>query len=171
MPGPTEVVKAINKALINRHGSHGNGFVTLVYGQLTPTSTGLDIELVRAGHTPPLHLDAHRSVRPVEAHGLLIGVVADPHLTPRHLHLRPHESLVLYTDGITEARRDDELFGDHRLCDAVSGTQGRPAAQHVVETITQAVSAFTGGHYVDDDQAILVLTATEPRPTPATPPM
>ncbi|MFE3687260.1 SpoIIE family protein phosphatase [Streptomyces sp. NPDC059095] len=160
LPGPVDVVQAVNRALINRPGSHGTGFVTLVYGQLTPTPAGLVIELVRAGHTLPLHLDSRHAVHPVDAPGLLLGVVADPQLTPHHLHLRPHESLVLYTDGITEARGEDELFGDQRLTDAVADAPGHPAAQHVIDTVTRAVHAFTGGHDIDDDQAILVLTAT-----------
>lgn len=82
LPGPTDVVKAINRALTNRPASHGTGFVTLVYGQLAPTTTGLDIELVRAGHTLPMHLDTHHTVHPLEAPGLLLGVTTDPHLTP-----------------------------------------------------------------------------------------
>ncbi|MFF7361506.1 SpoIIE family protein phosphatase [Streptomyces sp. NPDC008125] len=163
VPGPEAVVKAVNQALINRPAGHGTGFVTLVYGQLTPTSTGLDIEFVRAGHTLPLHLDNHHTVRTVDAPGILLGIGPDIHIEPRSLHLRPNESLVLYTDGITEARRhDDELFGDQRLADALTGTPHRPTPQRLINAVTEAVHAFTGDHGIDDDQAILVLTATEP---------
>ncbi|MFD7746318.1 SpoIIE family protein phosphatase [Streptomyces sp. NPDC059694] len=163
VPGPEAVVKAVNQALINRPAGHGTGFVTLVYGQLAPTSTGLAIELVRAGHTLPLHVDNHHTVRAVDAPGLLLGIGPDIHLEPRSLHLRPNESLVLYTDGITEARRhDDEFFGDQRLADALTGTPDRPTPQHLINAVTEAVYAFTGDHGIDDDQAILVLTATDP---------
>ncbi|MFG2754653.1 PP2C family protein-serine/threonine phosphatase [Streptomyces xanthophaeus] len=103
LPGPADVVKAVNRALNNRPDSHGTGFVTLVYGQLTPTPTGLDIELVRAGHTPSLHLDTHRAARTVDAQGMLLGIGPNPHVTPLRLHLHPHESLVLYTDGAETA--------------------------------------------------------------------
>ncbi|MFE5112544.1 PP2C family protein-serine/threonine phosphatase [Streptomyces sp. NPDC056663] len=171
LPGPEDVVTAINRALTNRPDSHGTGFVTLVYGQLTPTPTGLDIELVRAGHTPPLHLDTHRTARPVDMPGVLLGISPHSHVTSRNVHLWPHESLVLYTDGITEARRPDgDMFGDQRLADAVSSAAGVPAAQNVIEAVTQAVHTFTEGDDIDDDQAILVLTATEPQETPAAPP-
>ncbi|MFD5630817.1 SpoIIE family protein phosphatase [Streptomyces sp. NPDC127072] len=170
LPDPEDVVRAVNRALVNRPHSHDTGFVTLVYGQLTPTPTGLDIELVRAGHTLPLHLDTEHTARPVDAHGLLLGIAAAPQITTRHLHLNPYESLVLYTDGITEARRPDAtLFGEDRLADAVSGAPHRPAARQVIDAVTRAVAAFTGGHGIDDDQAVLVLTATEPHKTsPAT---
>ncbi|WP_237528109.1 SpoIIE family protein phosphatase [Streptomyces sp. SID2119] len=161
VPGPQEVVEAVNQALCNRPVGHGTGFVTLVYGRITPTDDGLDVELVRAGHTLPLHLDAHGTVRAVDAPGVLLGIGPQTHLTARNLRLRPNESLVLYTDGITEARRhDNELFGDRRLADAVADAPARPAAQQLIDTVTHAVHTFTGDHGIDDDQAILVLTAT-----------
>ncbi|MGW3932613.1 SpoIIE family protein phosphatase [Streptomyces microflavus] len=162
LPDAKAVVEAINKALVNRPSSHGTGFVTLVYGQLTPTHNGLDIELVRAGHTLPLHLDTSHTVHPIDTPGALIGISPRTHLTPRNLHLDPHESLVLYTDGTTEARQHNELFGEERLTAALANTPPRPAAQHLIDAITQAVDTFTGGHDIDDDQAILVLTATAP---------
>lgn len=162
VPGPQEVVEAVNQALCNRPAGHGTGFVTLVFGRITPTEHGLDVELVRAGHTLPLHLDDRGSVRAVDAPGVLLGIGPQTHLTARNLHLRPNESLVLYTDGITEARRhDNELFGDQRIADALACAPAKPAAQQLIDAVTHAVHAFAGGHDIDDDQAILVLTATE----------
>ncbi|MET7746687.1 GAF domain-containing SpoIIE family protein phosphatase [Streptomyces sp. NPDC005385] len=161
LPGPADVVNAINEALTDRPASHGTGFVTLVYGQLTPTATGLDVEFVRAGHTAPLHRDAHHAVHTLDPKGLLLGVAPDAHVTPHRLHLRPHESLVLYTDGITEARRQDgELLGDQRLAEAVARIAGQPCAQNIIDTVISALHTFTQGSDIDDDQAILVLTAT-----------
>ncbi|NEB96016.1 SpoIIE family protein phosphatase [Streptomyces bauhiniae] len=161
LPGPQAVVEAVNRALCDRPGSHGTGFVTLVYGQLTPTPTGLDIELIRAGHTAPLVVDAAHTVRAVDASGLLLGVAPDPHVSPRRLQLRPNESLLLYTDGLTEARAPDgEQFGDVRVAQALAGSPRPPAAGSLIDSLTDAVRVFTGGHDIDDDQAVLVLTAT-----------
>ncbi|MFI2780642.1 SpoIIE family protein phosphatase [Streptomyces sp. ALB3] len=162
LPGPEAVVQAVNHALIKRHGSHGTGFVTLVYGHFTPTDTGLDIELVRAGHTFPLHLTAD-GPHPVTSEGPLLGILPDPRPDSHRLGLAPGESLVLYTDGITEARnKADELFDEERLTQALT-----PSLRHapdVLDALTTAVSAFTDGAGIDDDQAVLVLTATHPRP-------
>ncbi|MFE5730035.1 SpoIIE family protein phosphatase [Streptomyces sp. NPDC056528] len=164
LPDPEAVVGAVNQALINRPAGHGTGFVTLVYGRLTPTDHGLDVELVRAGHTMPLHLDARGTVRAVDVPGALLGIGPETHLTTHRLRLRPDESLLLYTDGITEARdADGEQFGEHRLAAALAGVPARTGPRHVVETLTRAVRAFTGDHGIDDDQAALVLTATRPR--------
>ncbi|WP_234352371.1 MULTISPECIES: GAF domain-containing SpoIIE family protein phosphatase [unclassified Streptomyces] len=164
LPGPEDVVKAVNQALVNRPAGHGTGFVTLVYGRLTPTDHGLDVELVRAGHTVPLHLDARGTVHAVDVPGALLGIGPETHLTVRRLRLRPDESLLLYTDGITEARdADGEQFGEDRLTEALGAVRDRPGSRHIVETLTRAVRAFTGDQGIDDDQAALVLTATRPR--------
>ncbi|CAM5649199.1 SpoIIE family protein phosphatase [Streptomyces parvulus] len=161
LPDPEAVVQAVNRALCNRPDSHGSGFVTLVYGHLTHTPDGLDVELIRAGHTLPLVLDAGHRARPVEAVGALLGITPDTPLRPHRLRLRPHESLLLYTDGITEARGGDgDQFGEERLADALTGAPRRPGAHDVIDALTRAVRTFTGGHDIDDDQAVLVLTAT-----------
>ncbi|MFD4789710.1 SpoIIE family protein phosphatase [Streptomyces sp. NPDC058459] len=163
LPGPQAVVEAVNRALCDRPGSHGTGFVTLVYGQFTPTPDGLDIELIRAGHTAPLVLDTGHTVRAVNASGLLLGVAPDPRVSPRQVRLRPGESLLLYTDGLTEARSPaGEQFGEERMAEALAGSPRTPAARHLIDTLTDAMRVFTGGHDIDDDQAVLVLTATGP---------
>ncbi|WP_282206747.1 GAF domain-containing SpoIIE family protein phosphatase [Kitasatospora fiedleri] len=163
LPGPEDVVTAVNRALTNRPAGHGTGFVTLVYGQLTPTPDGLDVEIVRAGHPPPLHLTPGGTVRTVDAPGLLLGVTARTDVTARRLRLRPGESLLLHTDGITEARAPGgDLFGDHRLTAAVASVAGPPTARRVIDTVIEALRAHTGGQDIDDDQAVLVLTATGP---------
>jgi GAF domain-containing protein len=163
LPGPAAVVQAVNKALLDRPDSHGTGFVTMVYGHFAPVDGGgLDVTLVRAGHTPPLHIDRQRAVRPVDIAGSFLGVTAEPHLCVCHLRLGTAESLLLYTDGITEARNSDhEQFGEERLARVLSQDLGElPSAQQVIDVVTAAVRAFDGSTDTDtdDDQAILVLT-------------
>ncbi|MEV7729650.1 SpoIIE family protein phosphatase [Streptomyces sp. NPDC087917] len=163
LPGPDDVVRAVNQALLDRPAGHGTGFVTLVYGHLTPADGGgLDITLVRAGHTFPLLIDGQSAVRTIDAHGTLIGITTDPDLPLHHVHLKPSQSLLLYTDGITEARdATQEQFGDERLADALQGKLAdRHTPRDVIDTLIRAVSAFTDSNGVDDDQAVLVLTAT-----------
>ncbi|MET9255438.1 GAF domain-containing SpoIIE family protein phosphatase [Streptomyces sp. NPDC003717] len=168
LPDPRAVVTAINQALLNRHGSHGTGFVTLVYGQLAATADGLDIELVRAGHTLPFVVDARGGVRAVESPGSLLGITPDPHLVPHRLRLAADESLLLYTDGITEARgTDGEQFGEERLARVLGDAPCRPGAVALLEQLTRAVHTFTAGQDNDDDQAALALTATLPHDTTA----
>ncbi|MFE2347671.1 SpoIIE family protein phosphatase [Kitasatospora cineracea] len=162
LAGPEAVVQAVNRALTDWHDQNGTGFVTLVYGHFTPTATGLDIDLIRAGHTLPLHLTTD-GARPVDSEGLLLGILPSPRLETHRLHLAPGQSLVLYTDGITEARSGGgEQFGEDRLLQTL--TPSRANAPEILEGITEAVRVFTGDTDTDDDQAVLVLTATTPAP-------
>ncbi|MER7741226.1 SpoIIE family protein phosphatase [Streptomyces sp. NPDC096538] len=160
---PVGIVKAVDRALNDRNAHQNNGFVTLVYGHVTPAADGLAVDLVRAGHTPPLLLDAGHTVTPVEAPGGLIGIGIPPTLDAVRLTLRPTESLVLYTDGITECRAaGTEQYGDARLADALASAPARPTAADIVRTLTEDIRAFMCGHTVDDDQAALVVTADGP---------
>ncbi|MFI7388128.1 SpoIIE family protein phosphatase [Streptomyces sp. NPDC049813] len=165
LPGPAAVVDAVNRALLERPQTHGTGFVTLVHGHLTPTADGVDLTLVRAGHNHPLVVDGLGPARPLQSEGSLIGITPDPHLPEHDLHLAPGESLLLYTDGITEARNEENRqFGEERLAAALGARLGAPhTPQHVIDTLTRTLRAFTGAHGVDDDQAALVLTATQQR--------
>ncbi|MCO4695012.1 SpoIIE family protein phosphatase [Streptomyces sp. RO-S4] len=160
---PVGIVKAVDRALNDRNAHQNNGFVTLVYGHVTPAADGLAVDLVRAGHTPPLLLDAGHTVTSVEAPGGLIGIGIPPTLDAVRLTLRPTESLVLYTDGITECRAaGTEQYGDARLADALASAPARPTAADIVRTLTEDIRAFMCGHTVDDDQAALVVTADGP---------
>ncbi|MDF3301472.1 SpoIIE family protein phosphatase [Streptomyces tropicalis] len=162
LPGPVDVVRAVDRALMDRPRGHGSGFVTLVYGRCTPTADGLAIDLVRAGHTPPLLLDAGHTVRAVDASGSLLGAGIDPRPNACRVVLRPHESLLLYTDGITEchAGTGSGQYGEARLARALASAPNTPAAHDVLKAVTADVWSYTGGGGVDDDQAVLVITGT-----------
>ena len=74
-----------------------------------------------------------------------------------HVTLHPGQSLVAYTDGVTEARRSGELFGEARLLDVVARLGDRPA-QEMAEGVREAASAFAG--QLGDDLEVLVLRLT-----------
>ncbi|MEU7414188.1 PP2C family protein-serine/threonine phosphatase [Streptomyces sp. NPDC042638] len=160
LPGPEAVVQAVNKALLDRPDSHGTGFVTLINGHLTPAADGgLGITLVRAGHTLPLHICGSRAPHLVQCEGRLLGITPHPHLETHRLRLQPTESLLLYTDGLTEARnRHGEQFGEDRLMHTLA-TQRDTGPEAIINALTRAVHAFTDTTGMDDDQAALVLTA------------
>ncbi|MFF5856350.1 SpoIIE family protein phosphatase [Streptomyces sp. NPDC012751] len=164
---PVDVVKAVDKALNDRYAHENHGFVTLVYGHLAQAADGLGIHLVRAGHTLPLLLDTDHRVDTVETAGGLLGIGIPPRFTARRLTLRPGESLLLYTDGITECRTaGTEQYGDVRLAEALASAPRRPSARDIVRTVAEDVRDFMAGQGVEDDQAALVVTATGPAPRP-----
>ncbi|MCX4751047.1 SpoIIE family protein phosphatase [Kitasatospora sp. NBC_01287] len=160
VPDPPAVVSAVNTALLERPRSHGTGFVTLVYGELRRAGDGLAVSFVRAGHVAPLHLAVDAQVDEVQVDGMLLGVDAGVRFKAAHLRLQPGESLVLVTDGITEARSEyGVLFGEQRLAEAVAAARPGAGADAVLDSLVSAVRAFTDTAAEDDDQAVLVITA------------
>jgi len=91
--------------------------------------------------------------------GSLRGLFPAPELHDSRGTLQAGDSLILFTDGVTEARSqsDRELYGDDRLRDFIAGLGDMPAPQ-MADAIQQAVRAFSGAH-VSDDTVVLVLKA------------
>lgn len=118
---------------------------------------GLSVHVGSAGHAPPLVVEADGTVRPVACRGPLLGVFDGGTWSTAHLRLSPGELLVAYTDGVTEAQRGDEQFGDARLTDLLGRHAGRPA-DDVAGAVEEAVVRFQSG-IARDDIALLVLGA------------
>lgn len=118
--------------------------------------------LVRAGsggHPAPLVLRRDGRVEELPCRGPLLGVFDSASFTTHATRLEPGEVLVLHTDGVTEARRGREEFGEDRLRDLLASKQGRPA-ESVAGAIQAAVLEFQGG-VARDDIAVLALRAAE----------
>ena len=112
--------------------------------------------LASAGHPPALRVSTGGAT-PLEARGPLLGTFEDRFLTVE-LSLAPGDALVFYTDGITEARRGAELFGERRLLEVVDGLGGRPAAA-IAEAVRTAVREFAG--VLRDDFEVLVVRSEQ----------
>lgn len=130
-------------------------FITVAYCRLKFVEGGLQITLGRAGHPPPLVLRRDGTVEAVGKPGTLIGVTPDPNLTDQVIKVLPGESLVLYTDGITEARGAKEQFGQARLETELGRCAGRSARQ-IADHLEEVVEAFQAERS-HDDMAILVI--------------
>jgi sigma-B regulation protein RsbU (phosphoserine phosphatase) len=125
--------------------------VTAFLGVLDP-HTG-HLSYASAGHPAPVHAGAFSS-RPLDVlFGLPLGCCECGYANA-HAMLALEDYLVLYTDGVTEARRAGEFFGEQRLLDAVSGLRGR-SAQEVAEGVRDAALAFAGR--LRDDLQVVVL--------------
>ena len=110
------------------------------------------------GHPLPLRARPDGEVEAVGHYGALLGAVPDPHITSDAITLRPEESLLLYTDGLTEAPVAGGRFGEERLRDVLA-RHARSDAQRIVDAIDIALtSASTGA--AKDDVAILCIRAT-----------
>lgn len=108
------------------------------------------------GHAPPLIARADGTVEELACRGPLLGVFEDATFATDEARLDPGDVLVLYTDGVTEARRGREEYGDDRLRDLLSSCAGQPAPE-VAGVIEDAVLSFQGG-VARDDIAVLAIS-------------
>ncbi|MGH3145048.1 MAG: PAS domain S-box protein [Rubrobacter sp.] len=153
---PSEVLTALNEAMVQQ--LPGDRFCTVACVRLEPDdgSPGVNADVSRAGHPPPLVARDDGSVEEVGCSGRVLGVFPDVDLRDTSLRLMPGEALVLYTDGITEARSPDGgFFGEERLRDLLRSCAGCDAGEFA-RRIKGAVLEFQEG-FPRDDFAILVL--------------
>ncbi|MFP5246466.1 MAG: SpoIIE family protein phosphatase, partial [Thermoanaerobaculia bacterium] len=123
-PDPATLVAQLNVTL--KENLPQSKFVTLFLGRLD-TKTG-QVEFVNAGHTPPLILRKN-GVTELTDSDLLLGVVSRAQFTNRELQLEPGDSLVLFTDGVTEARdAAGSDLGSSLIGDALASLHGADAA-------------------------------------------
>jgi serine phosphatase RsbU (regulator of sigma subunit) len=87
--------------------------------------------------------------------GLALGIAEDQLYDVVELELAPGEAVVVYTDGLVEARRDGELYGVDRLDRALAGAAGL-GAQELADALVADCRAFSGGE-LGDDCAIVVI--------------
>ncbi|MGR8934352.1 MAG: PP2C family protein-serine/threonine phosphatase [Gammaproteobacteria bacterium] len=110
------------------------------------------------GHNPPLYLARDGSATWLQGHaGIALGIFDAAAFGSQTLHLQPGDSLLLYTDGVTEAMdADNNAFGEQRLSDLLTGNTGNDA-QQLVERVIDAVSGFVRGAEQSDDITLLAL--------------
>ena len=154
---PANVVAAVNATLDETTGSEW--FCTMVYVELVPHEDGIDLQVICAGHVPPL-LVASGTVEQLECQAPLLGVLPGATFTPRRLRLAPGHALLMVTDGATEARSaerrgPDTFFGEERLREVAEQAAGRDA-QGLVDAVADAVLHHAGGQ-LDDDLALVAL--------------
>ncbi len=111
-----------------------------------------------AGHPAPRIVLPDGSTRPLEAHGLVLGIDGDQEYAESHAELVSGSSLVLYTDGVVEARRDGELYGDDRL-DALLAERHELRAHALAAAVAEDAREFAGGD-LSDDLAVVVIRKT-----------
>lgn len=153
---PARVLRNVNRLLMQM--SDSGMFVTMLYGLLDGTSG--EFSYARAGHPPPLLMDAHGELlRPAVEVGQPLGMFDDVQLDEQSLSIPPGGRLLLYTDGATEATDDrGRLFGLGRLTDALSQAQGL-SAQGLCQAVYDAVRSFCGASAPDDDILFVAVRA------------
>lgn len=155
VPDPVECIGRANDFLANDNTALM--FVTAFYAVYDPESGRFTY--TNAGHNPPYIVSPDgRRVRALRGDtGIALGVAEDMTFTVEEETLIPGESLLLYTDGVTEAMNvEDEEFGDERLCELLREI-GAMDARAIVAKIVSDVRAFAGEAPQSDDITCLAL--------------
>jgi sigma-B regulation protein RsbU (phosphoserine phosphatase) len=130
-------------------------FVTVCYGVLEPT-IGL-FRYAIGGHNPPILVRCDGSAAVVAGRGMALGVVETMQYLEQEIQLQPGDSLLLYTDGLTEAINEhNEEFGLARVLEAARAQHAAPA-EAMVNTLAAAVEAHASGVEVFDDLTLVVI--------------
>jgi len=153
---PRRILNLLNDAM-NRYGS--GDFCTIVLGTLRRLDLGFGLSLGCGGHPVPIFLHASGEVEPLKCEGTLLGVLPDPVSILSEIQMETGDALVLYTDGVTEARMPDGFFGDERLVAVLEECRGADAAE-IITAMTSALEKAEDGPR-RDDMAILVLRVAE----------
>jgi sigma-B regulation protein RsbU (phosphoserine phosphatase) len=143
---------------LNHHVCDGNEtslFVTMFCGKLQLTSG--EVLYSNGGHNPPYLLRSNGDVEPLPCiGGPALGLIDMSPYQLGRVTLHAQESLVLYTDGVTEATDQQSEFFESRLEACLRATRGA-TAQQLVESVSDAVEAFTAGAPQADDITLVAL--------------
>ncbi|MFD0686101.1 PP2C family protein-serine/threonine phosphatase [Actinomadura fibrosa] len=146
-------------------GDRDPRFATLVLASLRRHGEDVRLRLTAAGHPPPLIVRTDGRVERVASRGNLIGGLDRVGSRTAAAVLRPGDTCLLYTDGITEARdahAGREMFGEHRLHRALASCAGLPC-EAVVERVQMLASRWVGGG-PHDDMAVVAIGAPRHEP-------
>jgi serine phosphatase RsbU (regulator of sigma subunit) len=149
---PVGVFNHINKFLCG-HSEVGR-YATMFFGLL---DRGGNLEFIRAGHPSPLLLRRGEVSELYTEGSFPVGLVEGAEYTAETLQLEPEDTLVLFTDGITEAEGPErELFGFPRLREALAGQQEAPL-DALKKKVLDSVEAFSRGASQSDDITLLLV--------------
>lgn len=153
-----EILERINETLVERgRGRYCTLALASVRGE-TPAAGGevrLEVTLHLAGHERPVLVRADGRTFLTGTGGTALGLLDSITCPAETVHLNPGDSLIFYTDGVTERRRGKELFGGQRLRDAAA-----PLASFSADVIAARLRTATIGFSAEpprDDIALLVL--------------
>jgi len=162
--GPAEALHALNEVLLHHQTDR---FCTIAVLRLRLVGERWRLTMSLGGHPQPIMLGPGGLATAVGSPGSLVGILPDPTFEETQVPLDHDATLVLYTDGVTEARRGDELYGDERLRATALRHDGSPAT--VSEEVLRDVLDFQGGSARDDIAVLALRTLTRVREADAPP--
>lgn len=158
---PDETLREVNRLVReDRHVNEEGRFCTAALVRLTPGPGEARVAVALAGHPQPAVVRCDGRVELVGAPALPLGLFEEFEAEMVDVRLGPGDALVLYTDGVTEARvQGGEVFGEERMVAALVHTAGRPA-QEQVDHLMAALVAHA--EEPSDDTAVVIIRVPAP---------
>ena len=149
---PGLVLTRMNRALCGRFEQ---AYVTATFALIDPTAR--TITYAAAGHPSPLLVRARGDVESLDERGMVLGFLPDAQFTSATVrNLAGGDRIVFYTDGITEASRDDgEFFGDRQFRDVLTVGLAQ-SADRFLPTLIDRARDWTGAEFADDVTVVVV---------------
>jgi sigma-B regulation protein RsbU (phosphoserine phosphatase) len=149
---PSALLEALNDALQER--KLDSQYVVMLYAVWNDENSTLQI--ANAGAVQPLFC-RNGEVETVRAEGFPLGMFPNVKYEEFTLSTQPGDSLIFFSDGISDAENSDgDMFGDDRLKAVVKKNHGKPASK-IADAILAEVSKFQGGREHFDDETVVVL--------------
>ena len=150
-PEPGDFLASANEVVV---GEIAPGkFITMLY--LTVDARRGEVACACAGHPPPRVVDSEGRVRELAVGGLALGIDAGQVYSEVREALPPGASVVLFTDGVVEARRDGELYGLGRL-DAALARGAQLGPEELAHAVVSDCRSFAGGELTDDCAVVVI---------------
>jgi serine phosphatase RsbU (regulator of sigma subunit) len=150
-PEPGEFLAAVNEVVLEE--VELGKFVTMVYLRVDPART--ELACASAGHPRPRMLRADGNVEPLPVGGLALGIVGSQSYEEIRTPYAVGDAVVLYTDGVIEARHGRELYGTPRLDDFLR-RHSQLGARELADAVLADCREFAGGPLFDDCAVVVV---------------
>ena len=152
---PEHVLELVNRAVLRNRIDDRFCSAALVIVESRPQ--GVCVEIASAGHPLPLLLRPDGTVEAIGARGHLLGLWPDFEAEPLSLVLEPGDALILYTDGVTDARAPERILDTDDLAELVrscAGAGAQATADHIEHAVSESLTVEPR-----DDIAVLVIEA------------
>jgi sigma-B regulation protein RsbU (phosphoserine phosphatase) len=152
-PSLKNAIDLTNNYIATQH-SNSNMFATMFFGLLDPTDGS--IIYINAGHEAPLIISNGQVKNRLQPTGPAVGMLPNMEFKLEWAMLKPGESLLLYTDGVTDAmNKASEQFSEERMTEAA--LKPSSSAQAQLKNIVTAVDTHIAGHEQFDDVTLLAV--------------
>ena len=152
---PVSLLRNVNRLLWK--ATSAQHYATLFFGLYDDASRRLTY--VNCGHNPPIRMRPDGSIDRLKATATVVGLFEKWECASSEIDLAPGDLLAIFSDGVTEAMRGEEEYGEQRLIVMLQSSAGLPV-DHVVTAIFDSVQEFSAGNQ-SDDLTLLIARASE----------